>query len=120
MQKHILVIEDNDMLRRLYSRALHLTGQAVHPAANLQEARELINTYPVDLILCDVELNGERGLDLLREQRDLLRAYGTHVIVASAEDGYRRECEELGVDLFLEKPVEVSPLLSLVGKLMSN
>ncbi len=74
LQKHILVIEDNETLRQFYSRALHLTGQAVHPAATLQEARDLINTYPVDVILCDMELNGERGLALLQEQRETLRA----------------------------------------------
>ncbi len=120
MQKHILVMEDNEVLRQLYTRALRTTGQAVFQAATLQEARTLLNEYAFDVFVCDMEVGGERGLDLLQEQRDNLYYSGTHIIVATAEDRYRQRCLELGVDLFLEKPIEISPLVTLVGRLMSS
>jgi DNA-binding response OmpR family regulator len=120
MQKHILVMEDNDTLRQLYSRALHATGQAVYEAATVQEARALLNQYAFDVFLCDVEGAGQSGIELLQEQRDTLKYCGTHVIVASAEDHYRSMAEALGVDLFLAKPLELSPLVTLVAQLMSN
>jgi DNA-binding response OmpR family regulator len=120
MQKHILVMEDNDILRQLYSRALHTTGQAVYEAATVQEARALLNQYAFDVFLCDVEVAGESGIELLQEQRDTLRYSGTRVIVASAEDHYRSMAEALGVDLYLEKPLEISPLVTQVARLMSN
>lgn len=67
-----------------------------------------------------MEMGGEYGIDLLQEQRGTFQYYGTHVVVATAEDRYRSKCEELGVDLFLEKPIEVTPLVTLVGRLVSN
>jgi DNA-binding NtrC family response regulator len=120
MQKHILVMEDNEVLRQLYTRALRTTGQAVYQAASIQEARSLLNQHSFDIFLCDMEVGGERGIDLLQEQHDNLHYSGTHVIVASAEERYRDDCEALGVDLFLEKPLEITPLVTLVGRLMSN
>jgi len=120
MQKHILVMEDNEVLRQLYTRALRTTGQAVFQAASIPEARRLLDEHSFDIFLCDMEVGGERGIDLLQEQHDNLHYSGTRVIVATAEDRYRQRCHELGVDLFLEKPIEITPLVTLVSRLMSN
>ena len=66
MQKQILVMEDNDVLRQLYSRALRTTGQGVHQAATVQEARELLARQVFDVFLADMDMGSERGSETTR------------------------------------------------------
>jgi CheY-like chemotaxis protein len=92
----------------------------VHQAATVQEARDLLAHQAFDVFLADMDMGSERGIDLLREQVDTLRYSGTRIVAASAQESYRSQCEALGVDLFLEKPIEITPLVTLVARLMST
>jgi DNA-binding NtrC family response regulator len=115
--RRVLILEDNDDLRRLYSRALAKAAYKIYPAATLEEARALLGQGRFDVFLCDIHIGQERGTDLLREQLETLGRQGTQVIVVSGEAQYRPFCEEMGVDFYLEKPVAVSELLTLVRRL---
>jgi CheY-like chemotaxis protein len=115
--RRVLILEDNDDLRRLYSRVLAKSAYKIYPAATLEEARALLGQGRFDVFLCDIHIGQERGTDLLREQLEALGRQGTQVIVVSGEARYRPFCEELGVDFYLEKPVAVGELLTLVGRL---
>jgi DNA-binding NtrC family response regulator len=113
----ILVMEDNHDLRRLYSKIFTNAGYDVYPAATLEEARALLVKDHVDVFLCDIHVGEERGTDLLREQAAFLGKNGTKVIVVSGQAQYRSACEEMGVDFYLEKPVGLETLLTLVRRL---
>jgi DNA-binding response OmpR family regulator len=115
--KHILVMEDNDDLRRLYGKIFKNTGYDVYPAATLEEARSLLAMGHMDIILCDIHMGNENSTDLLREQAASLGKNGTKIIVVSGQAQYRPICEEMGVDFYLEKPVGLETLLSLVERL---
>lgn len=116
----ILVLEDNAGLREIFVQALVRAGYQVHAAAGLAQARAALTGGRVDVLLCDIQLGEKRGTDLLRERIEDFRRNGTHVIVVSAEDRYRPACEELGVDFYLEKPVNVEMLLTLVERLVTH
>jgi CheY-like chemotaxis protein len=118
--RRILVMEDNDDLRRLYGKVLRKGGYAVYPAATVEEARTLLRQGRFDVFLCDIHMGDERGTDLLRQQIDSLREQGTQVIMVSGEAQYRPLCEELGVDFYLEKPVALEPLVRLVDRLTAQ
>jgi len=115
--KHILIMEDNNDLRRLYSKTLSKSGYEVYPAATLEEARALIADRHVDIFLCDIHVGKECGTDLLREQTDRLTHNGTRVIVVSGEAQYRPFCEEMGIEFYLQKPVALDTLLTMVKRL---
>jgi CheY-like chemotaxis protein len=115
--RRVLILEDNEDLRRLYSRVLAKSAYKIYPAASLEEARTLLGQGHFDVFLCDINLGQERGTDLLREQLEALARQGTQVIVVSGEARYRPFCEEIGVDFYLEKPVAVGELLTLVRRL---
>jgi CheY-like chemotaxis protein len=115
--RRVLILEDNDDLRRLYSRVLAKSAYNIYPAATLEEARTLLGQGHFDVFLCDINLGQERSTDLLREQLETLGRQGTQVIVVSGEARYRPFCEEMGVDFYLEKPVAVNELLTLVRRL---
>ena len=63
----MLVVEDDVSLRLLCRVNLELEGYRVLEAATLPVARDLLASEPVDVVLLDVHVSGESGLDLLYE-----------------------------------------------------
>jgi DNA-binding NtrC family response regulator len=115
--RRILVMEDEDDLRRLFSRVLSHTGYEVYQAATLQEARDLLNKYRFDVFLCDIYVGSDHGTDLLRERSADLTKQGTQVIMVSGESRFREECEQMGAEFFLTKPVALNSLVTLVTRI---
>ncbi len=118
-EKNILILDDNDHIRRLFSRALEQSGYKTYPIATLQEARDLLAQRRFDVFLCDIHVGADRGTDLLREQSGRLNQAGTHVIMVSADPRYRSLCAEMGIEFYMEKPVAIAPLITLVNRLTS-
>ncbi len=116
----ILIMEDNDDLRHVFSRVLRRSGYKVYAAATMQEARDLLVQIDFGAFLCDIHMGDERGTDLVREQGDALKERGTQVIVVTGESRYRPFAEELGVEFYLEKPVALGPLVTLVDRLTAQ
>jgi len=61
----VLVVDDESSLRLLCRVNLELEGHRVLEAARLDEARELLATEPIDVVLLDVHVGNDNGLDLL-------------------------------------------------------
>jgi CheY-like chemotaxis protein len=116
----VLIMEDDDYLRRLYDKTLRHKGYNVHSAATIQEARELLMQHKFDAFLCDIHMGKDRGTDLLHEQRARLSQNSTQVIMVSGEAQYRTMCEEMGVGFYLEKPVAISTILTIVDRLTAG
>jgi len=116
----VLILEDDASLRRLYEKVLSRSGYEVKMAATIAEARGLLSHNHFDVFLCDVHLGNERGTSLLEEQSAALNEQGTQVVMVSAEARYRALCEELGVDFYLEKPVSLAALVTLLDRLTAR
>lgn len=115
---HILVIEDDEHLCHLYSKVLGAVGYNVHAADTLQLAHSLLNAYNYDILLCDIQMdNKQLSLDLLRQESALLDQKGTQIIMVSCQVQYRATCQDMGIEFFLEKPVAIGPLITLVNRL---
>ena len=61
---HLLVIDDDDRIRSLPKRFLSERGYRVSAAAHAGQARALMQTLDFDLLVLDVMMPGENGLDL--------------------------------------------------------
>ena len=76
----ILIVEDNDAISRMYAEALELHGHKVRVGVDAQTLRQELARGLPDLLLLDVGLPGNDGLEILRqlrqepETRDLLVA----------------------------------------------
>jgi DNA-binding response OmpR family regulator len=111
--KHILVVDDDALLRRSLSFNLEQNGYRASNAANAEDALALARRDPPDLVLLDIGLPGMDGLDALRrfkEQIDL------PVIFVTAR---RRELDEalgleLGADDYVTKPFDLGVLLARI------
>lgn len=67
VHKKILLVEDEDFIRELYTRQLTKAGFTVKSAANGQTGLEMLKNETFDLLLLDIMLPGINGLQLLRE-----------------------------------------------------
>jgi DNA-binding NarL/FixJ family response regulator len=116
----VLLMEDDASQRRLYAKVLRKAGYEVYEAATLQEARDSLAQAHFGVFLCDIHMGQERGTDLLREQGDALRKNGTQIIVVSADSRYRSIAEDMGVEFYLEKPVSIASLVTLMNRLTAQ
>jgi DNA-binding NtrC family response regulator len=118
--RRILLIEEKEDLRRIYGGALRGAGYLVYEASSLHKARGLLASHWFDIILCSLDVSGKPVMHFLREQTARLSQIGTNVIAISSQGGYRSICEELGVDFYLETPIAVTPLVTLVDRLAAK
>ena len=79
---HVLVVDDEEAIRRLLTRWLSGWGYEAKEAANADEALEMLATQPADIILCDVMMPVHDGIWLAEQVR--ARWPQTAVIMASS------------------------------------
>ena len=110
-EPHLLVVDDDMRLRELLRRYLSDNGFRVTTAGNAREARASFASFAFDLIVLDVMMPGESGLELTRE----LRAGGAHppilLLTAMAEPEDRVNGLEQGAEDFMAKPFEPRELV---------
>jgi two-component system phosphate regulon response regulator OmpR len=102
---HILVVDDDDRLRGLLKRYLSECGFRVSVAANAEEARASLSGLEFDLIVMDLMMPGETGLELTK---DLRRTNDVPILLLTAmgEADDRISGLEVGADDYLSKPFE--------------
>lgn len=107
---HILVVDDDYKIRELLRRYLSEHGFRVTPAADAAAARAAMRGLTFDLILLDVMMPGENGLDLAR---DLKASIDIPILMLTAQSDaeHRIAGLEAGVDDYLPKPFEPRELL---------
>lgn len=116
----ILIIEDDTPILQLYSKLLATSGYEVHPAGTASAGRALLEQKQFDMLICDMRLGNERGIDLIAEYRDKLNQEETVIIGVSAENHYQRLCQQAGVDFFMTKPVSALELVKLAQRLLAE
>jgi len=111
MAQHILLVDDDALLRRSLAFNLEQAGYRVSTAANAEDALALARQDVPDLVLLDIGLPGMDGLDALRPFREQI---SVPVVFLTAR---RRELDEalgleLGADDYVTKPFDVDVLLA--------
>ncbi len=108
---HVLIVDDDERIRSLLSRFLVDNGFRVTSACDVAAARAAMGGLAFDLLVLDVMMPGESGLDLARS----LRADGSPVpiclLTANSEPEQRIEGLETGVDDYVAKPFEPRELV---------
>ena len=66
MPGNILVIDDEEQLRKLLARIISLEGFTVTEAATLKAAEHLLNRQSFEIILCDVRLPDGNGVEFIK------------------------------------------------------
>ena len=109
-EHHILVIDDDERLRVLLRRFLEESGFRVTDAGSAQEARSILQGMAFDILVVDVMMPGETGIEFLADLRkdDPVPAL---FLTARSETESRIEGLEAGADDYMSKPFEPRELL---------
>lgn len=104
-QKRILLVEDEDLIRELYSRELTKAGFWIKAVPTAEEGLEILSKDSFDLLLLDIMLPGINGLQLLREYK-LKNPTSTMIVILLTNLGQEsviKEGFELGAQAYLIK-----------------
>lgn len=116
---HILVIDDDARLRDLLSRFLQESGYLVSGAESAAQARAIMKNMQFDLLVIDVMMPGETGLELLANIRKT-----SHIpalfLTAMNETKNRIDGLEVGADDYIAKPFEPRELILRIQRILDR
>lgn len=104
-QKRILLVEDEDLIRELYSRELTKAGFWIKAVATAEEGLQFLSKESFDLLLLDIMLPGMNGLQLLREYKLKQPTSNMIVILLTnlGQESVIKEGFDLGAQAYLIK-----------------
>lgn len=114
---HLLVVDDDTRIRNLLKEYLSENGYRVTVAANAAEARRQLAGLDFDLLIVDVMMPGENGLDLtksLHEEKDV----PILMLTALSETDDKIVGLEAGADDYLSKPFDPRELLLRINNIL--
>lgn len=118
--KTILVIEDDETMRRALSRIFEADGHSVRAAADGTQLSTVLDDHPIDLIILDVGLpwiNGFELAKLLKEHKDLQEIPLIFVSGKTSELDVKRGFE-VGADDYIKKPFNIDEIKKAVETLL--
>ncbi len=114
---HILVVDDDTRLRELLHKYLIEQGFRVTTGANAADARAKLASIAFDLLVLDIMMPGETGLELTRELR-ADSAVPILLLTAMSETSDRIQGLEVGADDYLPKPFEPRELVLRINAIL--
>lgn len=122
MTKRILVVEDNDLNRKLFCDVLQAGGFAVEQVADGHEAIERARRFIPNLVVMDIQLQDVSGLDLIAtlKQDAELADVPVLAVTAYAGKGDEQRIREVGAEGYLAKPVSIGPFMAAVRGLVGQ
>ncbi|CAM5770434.1 DNA-binding response regulator [Labrys miyagiensis] len=116
---HILLVDDDNRIRALLSRYLSEHGYRVTTAEHAASARQRIEALAFDLLIVDVMMPGENGLDLTRWIR-VNSGVPILMLTARGDPNDRIKGLEIGADDYLAKPFEPRELLLRINNILKR
>jgi putative two-component system response regulator len=107
----ILVLDDDDQIRESVALHLQRSGYATAVAAGVAEARLRLKEEEFHLILCDINLGGESGLDFLRQVAAELPDTAVVMMTGVDDPEVAREAINMGAYGYIVKPFHPNELL---------
>jgi DNA-binding response OmpR family regulator len=111
----VLVVDDDAAIRFLCRVNLELDGWAVHEAEAIEQARKTLAADAVDLVLLDVHVGVDSGLDFIAEIRE--RHPGVPVVLLTGSVG-SPGLDGVDADAVISKPFTLDQLTGTLGKLV--
>lgn len=114
---HLLIVDDDERIRGLLAKFLMRNGFLVSTARDAAHARRLLGGLDFDLIVLDVMMPGETGVELTRSLRET-RETPILLLTAKSETADRIDGLEAGADDYLTKPFEPKELLLRINAIL--
>ena len=118
-KKHILIVDDDDRIRELLREYLQNNNFYTTTAKNSLDAKKKISLLKFDLIILDIMMPGQSGLELTREIKEK-SDQPIILLTAMGETSDRISGLETGADDYLPKPFEPKELLLRIKNILKR
>jgi CheY-like chemotaxis protein len=118
-KKRILVVDDEQLSREDVAEVLADEGYEVAVAADGHEAITLLASFQPDLVLTDLQMPGLNGLGVLGHVQRVSPTTPVIIFTAHVLIDAQREAQRLGVQDFLNKPLDFEEMLSRVANALT-
>ncbi|MGH7808286.1 MAG: response regulator [Thermodesulfobacteriota bacterium] len=114
----ILVVDDEPNLRLVYREVLGEEGYEVLEAESVKETFDILNREPVDLVVLDIKLRSESGLDVLQR---ITKEFPTlPVVLCSAYVSFQNDYTSWLADSYIVKSSDPQELLKEIKRVLSK
>lgn len=120
MKEHILIVDDEEMIRDLLTSALQQEKYVCHQAANVDEAFMLLEHQQIDLVISDIMMPGRSGVELLRDLKKADPDIAVLMITGLSDMNTAMECVHLGADDYITKPFGINRVVLTVKNLIER
>ncbi len=117
LDAHLLIVDDDERIRTLLQKFLMRNGFLVTSARDAAHARRILTGLDFDLIVLDVMMPGEDGMELTRSLRET-NPVPILLLTAKGDTTNRIEGLEAGADDYLPKPFEPKELLLRINAIL--
>ncbi|CAN5510914.1 hypothetical protein BH10BAC5_BH10BAC5_16410 [soil metagenome] len=120
--RHILVVDDDEVTRKLISFNLLKEGYDVFETGTVKNASDILNSTPIDLVFCDVIMEGVDGFEFCKSVRrvDKHKALPFVFITSSGSNEVKLKAIDIGADDFLIKPVDIPDLILKTNSILKR
>lgn len=114
MAAKLLIVDDEEHIRLLYSEELTEEGYQVITADSGNRLLERIENEKPDLVILDIKMVEDNGLDLLQDIRN--KYYELPVILCSAYDTFKEDMKSMAANEYVIKSFDLSELKAKIKK----
>lgn len=118
MSHRIVVVDDSEALNELLCDALRKSGFEVQGFLDAESVTEYALLKETAVVVLDVQLPGENGLELAKRLRALMPKLGILLLTTRTSNTNRIEGYDAGADYYLPKPVSPDELVDAVNSLI--
>ena len=118
--KKILLVEDNELNYEIAKTVLEEAGFRVDGASNGKEAIDKASDNTYDVILMDIQMPIMDGYEATKELRKLGNRTPIIAMTANAFSEDRKKAEDVGMDGYIAKPIDVNKLVSTIMNILSD
>ncbi len=116
--RKILVVDDEPNIRLVYREVLSDGGYEVLEAESGKETFEILNREPIDLVVLDIKLRSESGLDVLQKMTNEFP--NLPVVLCSAYVSFQDDYTSWLAESYIVKSSDPEELLKQVNKVLSK
>ena len=118
----VLIVDDSKIvcngLRQMLTNITDV--EIVGQAHNTAEAFTAITELKPDVVILDIRLPGKSGIEVLKDIRDKKLPIRVIMLTNYPYPQYRKKCEELGADYFIDKVTEIEKVTEVIEHLVKN
>jgi len=111
----ILVLDDDPDICIMIKMVLDYYGYDAMDAANEENARKIISSNHVDLLIMDMLLSGVDGTDICRQLKQDEKTSSIPILMFSAHPTAKESCLAAGADDFISKPFEMNDMMDRIS-----